>query len=149
MFGYEEKQFYPIYISKKMHNQVLNLLLITKDEKEHYVLIKDFNKMMYNKTKHKERKHFCMYCLQYFSTDEILTKHKSNCMVINGQQAIQMPEPGSKIKFTNHQKQMLAPFVIYADFEALTEKISGCEPNSVKSHTDKYQQHTSCGYGIK
>ena len=91
-----------------------------------------------------------MYCLQYFSTDEILTKHKSNCMVINGQQAIQMPEPGSKIKFTNHQKQ-LAPFVIYADFEALTEnsKISGCEPNSVKSHTDKYQQHTSCGYGYK
>ena len=149
VFGYEEKQFYPIYISKKMHNQVLNLLLITKDEKEHYVLIKDFNKMMYNKTKHKERKHFCMYCLQYFSTDEILTKYKSNCMVINGQPAIQMAEPGSKIKFTNHQKQMLAPFVIYADFEALTEKISGCEPNSLKSHTDKYQQHTSCGYGYK
>ena len=149
VFGYEEEQFYPIYISKKMNDKVLNLLLITKGEKKHYVLIKDFNKMMYNKTKHKERKHFCMFCLQCFSADKILEKHKSNCMVINGQQAIKMPEPGSKIEFNNHHKQMLAPFVIYADFEAITEKISGCEPNSVKSHTDKYQQHTSCGYGYK
>ena len=149
VFGYEEEQFYPIYISKKINDKVLNLLLITKGEKQHYVLIKDFNKMMYNKTKHKERKHFCMFCLQCFSADKILEKHKGNCMVINGQQAIKMPEPGSKIEFNNHHKQMLAPFVIYADFEAITEKISGCEPNSVKSHTDKYQQHTSCGYGYK
>ena len=50
VFGYEEEQFYPIYISKKMNDKVLNLLLITKGEKQHYVLIKDFNKMMYNKT---------------------------------------------------------------------------------------------------
>ena len=149
MFGYEEEQFYPIYISKKMNDKVLNLLLITKGEKQHYVLIKDFNKMMYNKTKHKERKHFCMFCLQCFSTDEILAKHKSNCMVINGQQAIKMPEPGSKIEFNNHHKQMLAQFVIYADFEAITEKISGCEPNSVKSYTNKDQKHTSCSYGYK
>ena len=104
---------------------------------------------MYNKTKHKERKHFCMFCLQCFSADKILEKHKSNCMVINGQQAIKMPEPGSKIEFNNHHKQMLAPFVIYADFEAITEKISGCEPNSVKSYTNKYQKHTSCSYGYK
>lgn len=149
VFGYEEEQFYPIYISKKMNDKVLNLLLITKGEKQHYVLIKDFNKMMYNKTKHKQRKHFCMFCLQCFSADKILEKHKSNCMVINGQQAIKMPEPGSKIEFTNHHKQMLAPFVIYADFEAITEKISGCEPNNVKSYTNQYQKHTSCSYGCK
>ena len=149
VFGYEEEQFYPIYISKEMNDKVLNLLLITKVEKQHYVLIKDFNKMMYNKTKHKERKHFCMFCLQCFSADKILEKHKSNCMVINGQQAIKMPEPGSKIEFTNHHKQMLAPFVIYADFEAMTEKISGCEPNNVKSYTNQYQKHTSCSYGYK
>ena len=122
VFGYEEEQFYPIYISKEMNDKVLNLLLITKVEKQHYVLIKDFNKMMYNKTKHKQRKHFCMFCLQCFSADKILEKHKSNCMVINGQQAIKMPEPGSKIEFNNHHKQMLAPFVIYADFEAKQRK---------------------------
>ena len=44
---------------------------------------------------------------------------------------------------------MLAPFVIYADFEAITGKISGCEPNNVKSYTNQYQKHTSCSYGYK
>ena len=34
----------------------MNLLLITKDENKHYVLIKDFNKFCYNQTKHKEKK---------------------------------------------------------------------------------------------
>ena len=60
VFGYEDKQFYPIYMSKQNNNEVLNLLLITEGEKKHYVLIKDFNRMMYNKTKHQHRKHFCM-----------------------------------------------------------------------------------------
>ena len=84
VFGYENKQFYPIYVSKQKNEDILNLLLITEDENKHYVLIKDFNRMMYNKTKHKEKKHFCMYCLQNFSTEQILLKHKDNCMVVNG-----------------------------------------------------------------
>ena len=37
VFGYENKQFYPIYVSKECNEDVLNLLLITKDEKKHYV----------------------------------------------------------------------------------------------------------------
>ena len=85
---------------------------------------------MYNKTKHKERKHFCMYCLQFFSADEILAKHKSNCIVINGEQAIRMPKEGSMVQFQNYHKQMPVPFVIYDDFEAITEKVSGCQPTS-------------------
>ena len=57
----------------------MNLLLITEETKAHYVLIKDFNKFMYiNQTKHKERKHFCMYCLQCFSSEQVLTNHKEN-----------------------------------------------------------------------
>ena len=43
VFGYENKQFYPIYVSKKKNEDILNLLLITEDENKHYVLIKDFN----------------------------------------------------------------------------------------------------------
>ena len=84
VFGYEDKQFYPIYVSRACNEDVLNLLLITEGDKKHYVLIKDFNKLMCNKTKHKERKHFCMHCLQCFSKEEILTKYKVNCTVING-----------------------------------------------------------------
>ena len=66
VFGYKKQEPYPVYISKEKFNDMLNLLLITKGKEQHYVLIKDFNKFMYNQTKQKERKHFCMYCLQCF-----------------------------------------------------------------------------------
>ena len=81
-------QPFPIHISKETFEDQMNLLLITKDEKKHYVLIKDFNAFMYNQLKHKERKHFCMYCLQCFSSERILANHDNNCLTINGVQAI-------------------------------------------------------------
>ena len=88
LFGYEDGQPFPIKISKETFEDQLNLLLITKDEKKHYVLIKDFNAFMYNQSKHKERKHFCMNCLQCFSSKEVLDAHRKDCIVINGKQAI-------------------------------------------------------------
>ena len=39
--------------------------------------------------------------------------------------------------------------MIYADFEAITEKISGCQPKDSKSYTEAYQKHTDCGFGYK
>ena len=83
------------------------------------------------------------------SSEHVLTNHKEICIEINGEQAIKMPEKGSKVKFTNFHKQLPVPFVIYADFEALTEKVQGCKPNNDKSYTDAYQKHTDCGYGYK
>ena len=124
----------------------MELLLITEGENKHYVLIKDFNKFMFNQTKHEHRKHFCMYCLQCFSREDVLTEHKNNCISINGKQAINMPEKGDKVYFKNHHKQLAVPFVIYADFEAITEKIHGCKPNNNKSYTEEYQRHVDCGY---
>ena len=147
LFGYEEKQKFPIYISKEKYQDHMELLLITEGENKHYVLIKDFNKFMFNQTKHEHRKYFCMYCLQCFSREDVLTEHKNNCLSINGKQAINMPEKGDKVYFKNHHKQLPVPFVIYADFEALTEKIHGCQPNNEKSYTEAYQKHTDCGYG--
>ena len=92
VFRYEKKQPYPIYISKEEYEDHLNLLLITENENKHCVLIKDFNKFMYNQTKHKKKNHYCMYCLQCFSSEQVLTNHKEICIQINGTQAIKMPE---------------------------------------------------------
>ena len=96
-FGYENK-VYPFYISKNSYNQALNLLLITEKGKTHYAFIKDFNRLMFSKTKHKDKKHFCMSCLQNFSTKEILSNHEKQCLLINGCQAVNY-ESGI-IKFT-------------------------------------------------
>ena len=118
VFGYEDKQAYPIYVSKEKYEDHMELLLVTKDKNKHYVLIKDFNKFMYNQTKHKERKHFCMYCLQCFSSERVLNNHKDICIQVNGEQAIKMPDKDNNIlKFNNFHKQQPVPFVIYADFD--------------------------------
>ena len=157
VFGYENGQPFPIHISKETFEDQMNLLLITKDEKKHYVLIKDFNAFMYNQSKHKERKHFCMYCLQCFSSERLLANHVNNCLTINGAQAINMPKQGENIlKFNNFHKQLPVPFVIYADFEAVTKKVQGCKQSEEiekdkdrRSYTKAYQTHEDCGYGYK
>ena len=150
VFGYENKQPYPIFVSKEKYERQINFLLITEDENKHYVLIENFNRFMYNQTKHKDSKHFCMHCLQCFSSERVLNDHKDNCIQLNGEQAIKMPDKNNSTQnFNNFHKQQPVPFVIYADFEAITEKISGCQPNNNKSFTDAYQKHTDYGFGYK
>ena len=114
VFGYENK-VYPLYISKKSQTQTLNLLLITQENKSHYVLLKDWNRLMYSKTKDQHKKHHCMSCLQSFTTEEILSNHKKQCLLINGCQAVNC-ELGT-IKFINYNKQIPILFKIYADTE--------------------------------
>ena len=52
VFGYENNVF-PLYISKTSDEQVLNVLLISNEEKSHSVFIKDFNRLMYSQVKTK------------------------------------------------------------------------------------------------
>ena len=141
VFGYENKQPFPIHISKEDFKMELNLLLLESDGNKHYVLIKDFNSFMFKQTKHKSKKNFCMNCLQCFSSIEILDAHRKDCIVINGKQAVKMPnEDENEVEFVNHRKQIPVPFVIYADFEAITKKnnksdVNGSKDNSNVSYT--------------
>ena len=138
VFGYEKREPYPVYISKGKFSDMLNLLLITKGKEQHYVLIKDFNKFMYNQTKHTRRKHFCMHCLQCFKSEIVLNNHKETCIIINGAQAIKLPEADDMVYFKNYHKGLAAPFVSYADFEVSNEKVHGCQPNNDNSYTESY-----------
>ena len=49
---------------------------------------------MYDHTIHRERKHFCRYWLQAFSTEEMLKIHIKDCFKINGKQRIKMLKKG-------------------------------------------------------
>ena len=114
VFGYENRVF-SLYVSKKSNEQELNVLLISNEEKSHYVFIKDFNRLMYSqiKTKNVHKKHFCMSCLQNFTTKETLNNHKEQCVSINDTQTVKY-ETGT-IKFRNFNKQKPISFKIYAD----------------------------------
>ena len=50
--------------------------------------IKDFNRFMFHKTKNDKKKWFCMSCLQCFSSENALIKHKEDCLSINGMQSV-------------------------------------------------------------
>ena len=87
------------------------LLIIT------YVYMKDFNRLMFSKTKKnkKNKKYFCKCCLQCFSGENVLNEHKKDCLMINGGENVKL-EKGF-IEFKNSNRQISFPFKIYADFE--------------------------------
>ena len=128
---------------KKSNKQVTNVLLISNEKKSHYVFIKDFSRLIYSKTKHKDRKHFCMACLQNFTTKEILNNHRETCLSINGTQAV-IYETG-KIKFKNFDKQIPIPFKICVDTECLLKRID----TTLNKHTKLYQKHIPNSIGAK
>ena len=83
MFGYENKEKYPIYVSKECcEEKHVDSLLIGEGEKKHYVLINDFNRSMCDHSLHCKRKHFCCYCLHAFITEEKLKRHIKDCFKV-------------------------------------------------------------------
>ena len=83
--------------------------------------------------------------------------HVNNCLTINGYQAINIPKKGENIlKFNNFHKQLPVPFVIYANFEAVTKSVQGCKRSEEmekekekRSYTEAYQTHEDCGCGYE
>ena len=78
--------------------------------------------------------------------------------MINGNQAINMPKQAENIlRFNNFHKQLPVPFVIYANVEAITKNVQGCEQseemkkknNNKRSYTEAYQTHEDCGSAYK
>ena len=102
VFGYENKLVFPIYVSNKEYRDSIDLLLLIRDNKSHYVYIKGFNRFMFHKTKNKNKKRFCKSCLQCFSSEKVLIGHKKDCLSINGLQSVKVEE--GIIEFENYFK---------------------------------------------
>ena len=60
------------------------------------MLISKTRRIMYNKTKYKEKK--WMNCLQCFSSEEILTNYRKVCLKSSGKQSLNMPEECSNVQ---------------------------------------------------
>ena len=58
------------------------LLLLIEDDKSLYFYIKDFNRFMFHKTKNENKKRFQKSCLQCFSEENVLIKHKEDLSLI-------------------------------------------------------------------
>ena len=145
VFGYD-KSVHILRMNKTNPQNAIDLLLITNEEKQHYCWIKNFSRLLSAQvSKHGPNSYFCKRCLNKFTSPEKLNEDIEVCKE-NSACKIEVPKQGETISFKNFRKSMRVPFVIYADFEAVTEKIDSATPNQKKSYTEKYQKHTPSGF---
>ena len=128
----------------------VNLMYITKWQRSHYCYIKSLSRLLYSQQGRLGRHlHFCERCLQGFTLESILAKHRPLCRgASNRPTRFEMPEKEkSTLEFQNYQRQMEAPFVIYADCESIIEKYDTLPPLE-KSSTTKTEVHKPCGFSF-
>ena len=61
---------------KELNVPRINLMLIEKGEKQHYCYVKRVSALLFDQSKHRDAKHFCMMCLTGFTRADILENHK-------------------------------------------------------------------------
>ena len=142
---------HPIKISKCTGCDYDIVLLLLKEavkgengkieEKTHYTLVKNISALIASqKNNHEHKRHICLNCFNSFNSPDSLNKHKEYCYN-NECVKINMPPPGTFLRFKNFLHSEKAPFVIYADFESLIKPMDNCDPDPNKSYTKKYQKH--------
>lgn len=149
VFGYEEKEIFPMRITKSKKKSHVDLLYLKERDVFHYCLIKHLNRFLY-RTEGGTSKHphnYCPYCLHGFIKRQTLDKHINFCMSL-GMQKIEMPIPGENdiVKFTEIAKQLKVSFIIYADFETFVKPIQTCDLNPNSSHTSNLSEFEPCGF---
>ena len=148
IYGYEEGEVFPVYISKKYkRHKHINLLLLcpqgendngddyTENEVEnfqtiadhrrgHYCVIKNMSGLLASQVSETRHRVFiCMHCLTTKHSAESLSEHERLCFQEEETEPVRcfMPSYEEKwLKFRNLGKRMKVSFVIVACFECYT-----------------------------
>lgn len=145
-FDSKTKCIYPLRLTQQVNRNHIHLLLLTKEDTEedltdeffndeydnqdleinmHYCWIKDMSRLLKSQiSKNRKKLLFCDRCLCHFRELPKLEAHRINCMMQNDC-AIKLPTENNKIiKFKNFRNKSRAPFVVYADIEAILKPSS-------------------------
>ena len=142
----DNNNIYPLRLNEKDCVKTIDLFLFSKDNKQHYSLIKNFTRLVRSQiTKDKRKIFICKKCLSHYTTKDLFEKHKFYCGQ-NETVVVKMPTKNNILKFKNYFKKLPIPFVIYADFECFTKPINSCLPDPNNSYTQGYQKHEPSGY---
>ena len=141
----DNNKIYPLRLNEKDCVKSIDLFLFSKDNKQHYSLIKNFTRLVRSQiTKDKRKIFICKKCLSHYTTKDLFEKHKFYCGQ-NETVVVKMPTKNI-LKFKNYFKKLPIPFVIYADFECFTKPMNSCQPDPNSSYTQGYQKHEPSGY---
>lgn len=162
VFGFEKENggLFPLRISRSKKDVHVNLLVLSKDIPEskqieecdddvaavnHYCLIRKFNVLVrWNKKRNGKyyETRYCFSCLQPQQSEEKLQVHEEYCLKKVSQRTVFPQNENKWLHFRNVQNQLRAPFIIYADFECITEPVCNAEEISFGN----YQKHKPSGY---
>ena len=149
VFEYEGKPN-PVRIGESHGSNVINLLLISNGETNHYCWIKNISRLISSQVnKNGHEREYCLRCMNSFASKASLKDHLAIC---SDHDAVRMEMPVDKdgnpwkISFIHFFKKMRVPFMVYADFECFTESISTCPPDDRRSYTNQYQKYKPSGF---
>ena len=135
---------YPLDIEdrrSKVENRHINLLLY----KGHYIYIKSIQRLFSSCVTGSHSAYVCEWCGSSILTSKTsLTNHEEKCKYKYQNQKYILPQ-NTVLKFNNHNKSIIIPFIIYGDFESYFE-------SSNKEDTNKivYEKvHKAMGFCIK
>ena len=157
VFGYDEdtQKVYVIRMRDGCSSTVLEeeknkfISLFLHDD-NHYC-VKNLGRLVSSQiSKRKNKKHFCLNCMNGFGTDKILAAHQEVCLKRKPQNEV-FPNPGDTTKFKNYERLHDVPIVVHADFECFVNPLETEDKDPSESYTVRYQSHVPSGfcYSIK
>jgi hypothetical protein len=141
IFNYDEEKD-NINILRKSNTKghdIINLLLIKNEEKEHYIYIKNISSLLRNNKEHS--KITCEKCFRALTAQQMKTHiNCENESIEEFKTIITFPEEKERLKFKDYNKMLKQPFVIYADFESTLQP---------QNNNTLIQKHLVNSYGLK
>ena len=122
---------------KSKHNNTrekqVNLLMITDNEKWHYITIKSISGLFRGITSNNNGDFYCLNCFHSYRTKKVLTKHSLICNNHDYCEIV-LPEEKKKIlKYSQGSYSLKMAHTFYLDIECLLVKYKTCSNNPNKS----------------
>ena len=159
VFQYHKGDLLPMYTSKRPNEDNstqtetidMDLLLLYKSAKHHYVLTIDLLKFIceIKGCNYRPIARLCRHCFHLSWSDE--THEQQIQKHIQEPALVVMPsaEKGTnRYEFKNLQALWFVPLVIYFDFESFLKSVHSCPDNPSRSSTRVVQKHEACGYSL-
>ena len=138
------EKIYPNYLSNqksKSEKQVVLLMIQNGNIGSYLTVKKNISFIIKIVSKH----FYCLNCLHSFRAKDKLESPKKLCENKDFFNIVMISKETKTLKFNWYQISDKAPFIIYADFECLIEKIDGCKNNSENLSATKTGEHIAPG----
>ena len=143
--GNAKKDIYPLRVSETVvADRHVDLLLYECNGVQHYTTIKNFSRLISgHMSNHNRATYCCKKCPHAYSTKQLQEAHDVDCCHVQ------------RTKFPKDQKQLPAPFVVYADFESILKPVNedvnvtqGVDTGT-KYSTHAEHEHIPCSFAYR